>query len=71
MVLPITLSLLIRFRPVMYQIEALDILYPMVRGWSAQSCFWSGQCLDQTSVKLGQTSLNSGKCAPDPILRFF
>ena len=46
----------------------------MVREQSAQSSFWFGQCLGQTSVKLGQprsnlvkvghTSPNSGKCAP-------
>uniref|UniRef100_A0A2N9EYX8 Uncharacterized protein n=1 Tax=Fagus sylvatica TaxID=28930 RepID=A0A2N9EYX8_FAGSY len=44
------------------------------RGRSAQSSFWFGQCLGQTLVKLGQpwsnlvkvgqTSPNSGKCAP-------
>ena len=53
-VLPITLSFLVRFQPVKYRIEALNMLYPMVRGWSAQSSFWSGQWLGQTSVKLGQ-----------------
>jgi hypothetical protein len=50
------------------------MLYPMVRERSAQSSFWFGQCLGQTSVKLGQprsdlvkvgqTSPNFGKCAP-------
>uniref|UniRef100_A0A2N9EYS3 Uncharacterized protein n=1 Tax=Fagus sylvatica TaxID=28930 RepID=A0A2N9EYS3_FAGSY len=33
-------------------------------GRSAQSSFRFGQCLGQTLVKLGQTSPNSGKCAP-------
>jgi hypothetical protein len=35
----------------------------MVRGQSAQSSFWSGQCLGQTLVKVGQTFPNSRKCA--------
>jgi hypothetical protein len=30
-VLPITFSFLVRFQPVKYQIEALDMLYSMVR----------------------------------------
>uniref|UniRef100_A0A2N9GA27 Uncharacterized protein n=1 Tax=Fagus sylvatica TaxID=28930 RepID=A0A2N9GA27_FAGSY len=32
-VLAITLSFLVRFRPVKYGIEALDILYTLVKGW--------------------------------------
>jgi hypothetical protein len=47
-VLPITSSFLVRFRPVKYRIEALDMLYLMVRGWSVKSYFWSGQRLGQT-----------------------
>ena len=54
-VLFITPSFLVRFRPVKYEIEALDVVYPMVRGQSAQSSFCSGQRVGQTSVKLGQT----------------
>ena len=54
MVLPITLLFLIRFQPIKYQIEALNMLYPLVKGRLAQSSFWSGQWLGQTSVKLGQ-----------------
>ena len=54
MVLPITSSFLVLFRPVKYRIEALDVLYPLVRGWSVKSCFWSGQGLGHTLAKLGQ-----------------
>ena len=71
-VLPITSSFLIHFRPVKYWIEALDVLYPMVRGQSTKSCFWSGQSLGQTwstLVKLGQTSPNLEKCVLGRILR--
>jgi hypothetical protein len=53
-VLATTLSFLIRFRPVKYGIEALDILYTLVKGWSVRSSFWSGQWSGQTLVKLGQ-----------------
>ena len=63
-VLPVAPSFLVRFRPIKYRIEPLDMLYPMVRGWSAKSCFWSGQ-------GLGQTSPDFGKCALDPVLRVF
>ena len=80
-VLPITLSFLVRFLSVKYQIEALIMLYTLVRGQSVWSSFRSGQRFGQTLVKrgqpwsklvkLGQNSPNSGKCAPDPILRFF
>ena len=49
---------------VKYRIKALDVLYSMVRGWSAKSCFWSGQ-------GLGQTSPDFGKCDLDPVLRVF
>ena len=51
-VLPITSSFLVRFRPVNYRIEALDVLYPMVRGWSAKSSFWSSQRLGQSCLNL-------------------
>uniref|UniRef100_A0A2N9FC46 Uncharacterized protein n=1 Tax=Fagus sylvatica TaxID=28930 RepID=A0A2N9FC46_FAGSY len=59
------------FDPVKYRIEALDMLYTLVRGQSARSSFRFGQRSGQTLVKLGlgQSSPNSGKCAPDPILR--
>jgi hypothetical protein len=53
-VLPITPSLLVRFLPVKCQIEALNMLYTLVRGWSVQSGFQSGQRFGQTLVKLGQ-----------------
>uniref|UniRef100_A0A2N9HJK2 Aminotransferase-like plant mobile domain-containing protein n=1 Tax=Fagus sylvatica TaxID=28930 RepID=A0A2N9HJK2_FAGSY len=53
-VLATTLSFLTRFRPVKYGIEALDILYTLVKGWSVRSSFWSGQRSGQTLVKLGQ-----------------
>ena len=56
--MPITLLFFVCFRPVKYRIEALDIIYPMVREQSAQSSFWSGQRVGQTLVKLGQTSRN-------------
>ena len=64
-ILPITLSFFVLFWPVKYQIEALDVLYPMVKRWSAKFSFWSGQHLGQTSgqiwstlVKLGQSWSN-------------
>uniref|UniRef100_A0A2N9I3Y1 Uncharacterized protein n=1 Tax=Fagus sylvatica TaxID=28930 RepID=A0A2N9I3Y1_FAGSY len=78
-VLATTLSFLVRFRPVKYGIEALDILYTLVKGWSVRSSFWSGQWSGQTLVKLGQpwsnlvefgqSSPNSWKCIPDYISR--
>jgi hypothetical protein len=77
-VLPITLSFFIRFQPVKYRIEALDVFHAMVKGavspiqllvwstaWSNLGQTWS------TLVKLGQTSPNSGKCAPGPVSRLF
>jgi hypothetical protein len=74
-VLTITPSFLVRFRPVKYGIEALDILYTLVKGWSVRSSFWSGQWSGQTLVKLGQpwsnlvefgqSSPNSWKCIPE------
>ena len=80
-VLPITLLFLVRFRPIKYRIEALDVIYPMVRRWLAKFNFCSGQHLGQTLVKfgqpwsnlvkVGQTSPNFGKCALGPVLRFF
>uniref|UniRef100_A0A2N9G8H5 Reverse transcriptase Ty1/copia-type domain-containing protein n=1 Tax=Fagus sylvatica TaxID=28930 RepID=A0A2N9G8H5_FAGSY len=70
-VLATTLSFLVRFRPVKYGIEALDILYTLVKGWSVRSSFWSGQWSGQTLVKpwsnlveLGQSSPNSWKMYP-------
>jgi hypothetical protein len=78
-VLATTLSFLVRFRPVKYGIEALDILYTLVKGWSVRSSFWSGQRSGQTLVKLGQPwsnlvelgqgSPNSWRCIPDYISR--
>jgi hypothetical protein len=78
-VLATTLSFLVRFRPVKYGIEALDILYTLVKGWSVRSSFWSGQWSGQTLVKLGQpwsnlvelgqSSPNSWRCIPDYISR--
>uniref|UniRef100_A0A2N9ITG5 Uncharacterized protein n=1 Tax=Fagus sylvatica TaxID=28930 RepID=A0A2N9ITG5_FAGSY len=75
----ITPSFLVRFRPVKYGIEALDILYTLVKGWSVRASFWSGQWSGQTLVKLGQpwsnlvefgqSSPNSWKCIPDFISR--
>jgi hypothetical protein len=53
-VLTITPSFLVRFRPVKYGIEALDILYTLVKGWSVRASFWSGQWSGQTLVKLGR-----------------
>jgi hypothetical protein len=61
-VLATTLSFLARFRPVKYGIEALDILYTLVKGWSVRFQFlvWSmvrsnlGQ-IWSTLVKLGRT----------------
>ena len=47
-ILPITSSFLVRFRPVKYRIEAINVLYELVRRWSAKSYFWSGQRLGQT-----------------------
>uniref|UniRef100_A0A2N9HXV4 Aminotransferase-like plant mobile domain-containing protein n=1 Tax=Fagus sylvatica TaxID=28930 RepID=A0A2N9HXV4_FAGSY len=80
-VLATTLSFLVRFRPVKYGIEALDILYTLVKGWSVRSSFWSGQWSGQTLVKLGQpwsnlvelgqSSPNSWRCIPDYISRAF
>ena len=72
MVLPITSSFLVRFLPVKYQIEALDVLYPMVRGWSIKSCLWPSQGLGQTwstLVKLGKTSPNLGGRTLENVLR--
>uniref|UniRef100_A0A2N9ID37 Aminotransferase-like plant mobile domain-containing protein n=1 Tax=Fagus sylvatica TaxID=28930 RepID=A0A2N9ID37_FAGSY len=75
-VLATTLLFLVRFRPVKYEIEALDILYTLVKGWSVRSSFWSGQWSGQTLVKLGQpwsnlvklgqSSPNSWRCIPGP-----
>jgi hypothetical protein len=77
-VLPITPSFLVRFLPVKYRIEALDVLCTLVRGRSVRSSFRSGQRSGQTSVKLGQplvklgqSSPNSGKCIPGRVLRVF
>uniref|UniRef100_A0A2N9GX88 Uncharacterized protein n=1 Tax=Fagus sylvatica TaxID=28930 RepID=A0A2N9GX88_FAGSY len=61
-VLATTLLFLVRFRPVKYEIEALDILYTLVKGWSVRSSFWSGPTVRSnlgqtwsTLVKLGRT----------------
>jgi hypothetical protein len=70
-VLPITPSFHVRFLPVKYRIEALNMLYTLVRGRSVRSSFRSGQRFGQTLVKLGQSSLNSGKCMSDHVLRVF
>ena len=53
-VLTITPSFLVRFRPVMYGIEALDILYALVKGWSVRSSFG----LVHDSVKLWSNLVN-------------
>jgi hypothetical protein len=65
-VLATTLSFLVRFRPVKYGIEALDILYTLVKGWSVRSIFglvngpvkpWSNLVnLGQTWSKLSKLS---------------
>jgi hypothetical protein len=78
-VLTITSSFLVRFRPVKYRIEALIVVFGMVKGRSVRFSFWSGQRSGQTLVKhgqpwsnlvkLGQSSPNSGKCIPDHVLR--
>uniref|UniRef100_A0A2N9H5Y0 Uncharacterized protein n=1 Tax=Fagus sylvatica TaxID=28930 RepID=A0A2N9H5Y0_FAGSY len=70
-VLTITPSFLVRFRPVKYGIEALNILYTLVMGWSVQASFWSGQRSSQTLVKLGQNSPNSGKRILSRLSRVF
>jgi hypothetical protein len=80
-VLPITLSFLVRFLLVKYRIEALIMLYTMVKERSVRFSLQSGQRFCQTSVKLGQlrsnlvnsgqNSPNSRKCIPDHILRVF
>ena len=70
-VLPITPSFLVRFRPVKYRIEALNVLHALVRGWSVRSSFRSGQWSGQTLVKLGQSSPNSGKCISNHDSRVF
>uniref|UniRef100_A0A2N9G105 Uncharacterized protein n=1 Tax=Fagus sylvatica TaxID=28930 RepID=A0A2N9G105_FAGSY len=78
--LTITPSFLVRFRPVKYGIEALDILYTWSRGGQFDPVFSLGQRSGQTSVKLGQpwsnlvklgqSSPNSGKCIPDAFRGF-
>jgi hypothetical protein len=80
-VLPITLSFLVRFRLVKYQIEALNVLHTLVKGWSVRFSFWSGQRSGQTLVnlgqpwsnlvKLGQNSPNSGKRILGRVSRVF
>jgi hypothetical protein len=54
-VLTITPSFLVRFWPVMYRIEALTMLFRMVKERSVRFSFWSGQRSGQTLVNLGQT----------------
>ena len=68
MVLPITSSFLIRFRPVKYQIEAFDVFYPMVR-WSCQILLLVRSRPWSNLVNFGQTSPNLDKCAPGHVLR--
>uniref|UniRef100_A0A2N9ITB3 Aminotransferase-like plant mobile domain-containing protein n=1 Tax=Fagus sylvatica TaxID=28930 RepID=A0A2N9ITB3_FAGSY len=51
-VLATTLSFLVRFRPVKYGIEALDILYTLVKGW------WTLVGLETARSNLGQTLVN-------------
>uniref|UniRef100_A0A2N9F381 Aminotransferase-like plant mobile domain-containing protein n=1 Tax=Fagus sylvatica TaxID=28930 RepID=A0A2N9F381_FAGSY len=82
-VLAITLSFLVRFRPVKYGIEALHHVSIRIGQGVVSSipAFWSGQRSGQTLVKLGQpwsnlvefgqSSPNSGKCIPDYILKGF
>jgi hypothetical protein len=80
-VLTTTSLFLVRFRPVKYGIEALDILYTLVKGWSVRASFRSGQWSGQTLVKLGQpwsnlvgfgqNSPNSGKCVLNRVSRVF
>ena len=53
-VLTITPSFLVRFRPVKYRIEALNMFFRMVQGQSVRFSFRSGQRSGQTLVKLGQ-----------------
>ena len=53
-VLTITPSFLVRFWPVICRIEALIMLFRMVKERSVRFNFWSGQRSGQTLVKLGQ-----------------
>ena len=53
-VLTITSSFLVRFRPVKCRIEALIMIYRMVRERSVRFSLWSGQWSGQTLVKLGR-----------------
>ena len=57
-VLTITPSFLVRFRPVKRRIEALIMLFRTVRERSVQFSFWSSQRFGQTLVKLGQAWSN-------------
>jgi hypothetical protein len=78
-VLIITPSFLVRFWPVKCRIEALIMLFRMVKERSVRFSFRSGQRSGQTLVKLGQpwsnlvkfgqNSPSSGKCILDHILR--
>uniref|UniRef100_A0A2N9E1J2 Uncharacterized protein n=1 Tax=Fagus sylvatica TaxID=28930 RepID=A0A2N9E1J2_FAGSY len=55
-VLATTLSFLVRFRPVKYGIEALDILYTLVKGWRTLVGLGTARSnLGQTSVNPSQT----------------
>uniref|UniRef100_A0A2N9FI00 Uncharacterized protein n=1 Tax=Fagus sylvatica TaxID=28930 RepID=A0A2N9FI00_FAGSY len=78
----ITPSFLVRFRPVKYGIEALDILYALVKGWSEfdpvfglvhdSVKLWSNLVnLRSNLVKFGQSLAKSGKCIPDHVLTDF
>ena len=53
-VLTITSSFLVCFWPVKCKIEALIILFRVVRERSVRFSFWSGQWSGQTLVKLGR-----------------
>uniref|UniRef100_A0A2N9G516 Aminotransferase-like plant mobile domain-containing protein n=1 Tax=Fagus sylvatica TaxID=28930 RepID=A0A2N9G516_FAGSY len=77
-VLATTLSFLVRFRPVKYGIEALDILYTIGQGVvsSIQFLVWSIRSNLGHLVNLGQTWSNLvkalqtlGRCIPDYISR--
>ena len=78
-VLTITPSFLVRFRPVKYRIEALNVFFRMVQGQLVRFSFRSGQQSGQILVKLGQpwstlvefgqSFPNSWKCIPDYISR--
>jgi hypothetical protein len=65
-VLIITSSFLVRFWPVKYRIEALITFFRMVKEWSVQFSFRSGQRSGQTLVKLGQPLVKLGRIWSKP-----